>query len=290
MIDYISQHDIIVALILIIIGCVIYTFIVFCKKFPPTTKFYLSSLTCFFIGLGFLITAVILKGHPIRSSIYLALGTILIFSVAYTAYSECRLSKAIISDVEKLIDDKLPINLSIIHYGLNSIEKFDKSKLLNRILSSHDCKYIVLYSLNFFKTNYEILEQFAQSHRLNIVITDPNHLNTIRSLEDSFEPRNQDEVKSHIEQSKRYVCQNICKNGLNKQNVKVYFVNRVLTYSAYIFDEKEFWLCPRQSTKSKKDGIVFVFKNNLENNFYYKDSIDVISSAQSCCSSCGNET
>lgn len=54
--------------------------------------------------------------------------------------------------------------------------------------------------------------------------------------------------------------------------------------------KKNFDYAPDNRQRAKKDGIVFVFKNNLENNFYYKDSIDVISSAQSCCSSCGNET
>lgn len=146
-----SDHDILFAILLILIGCVAYWALISFKGFKTQTRLYLSSTVCFFIGLCFIIISVILKGHPIRSSFYLALGTILIFSIAYTVYTEYRLFSNIIAKIEDTINKKIPINVSVVNYGLSQIEKFDGDMLLNSIKSCHSCKYIVLYSLNFLK-------------------------------------------------------------------------------------------------------------------------------------------
>lgn len=287
-IDIFSEHDILIATILIILSCCIYGVTLFNKTFIPQTKLYLSSCALFFVGLTFFVMAVILKGHPIRSSLYLALGSIFLFSIAYTAYSEYRLSSLILNEIEKLIVEKLSISTSVIDYGMSEIEHYDQQTLLTMIKSCHSCKYIVLYSLDFLRKNYLELEQFVTNNKLFIVMTDPSHNNTILALEDSFEERAKDEIKNHIAQSKDYICHNICKDGLHKDNIQVAYVNRVLTYSSYIFDDRVFWLCPRQSTKTKKEGVVFIFKKNLENNFYYCDSLEVIKNADILCNRCSH--
>lgn len=292
MISFIQNDDVLCALILLII--------LLLSKFALTSKCIkslnivnnnqkiiaaFSSILVFMCGLSFIIMASVVKDHSVRCSIYAGLGSVLIFTIAYTIYSDIKLSSNLVSSVERILLEKLNLADVSKKYGFYNIVDFNKKRLLERIEKSKKCEYIVLYSLNFFEHHWESLEGHSQNNSISFFIINPDDSTSLESLEKSFEGKTKENIKESVLCAQSIICTKICK-AQKLTNVNLSFVDSIITYSAYIFDDEELWFCPRHSAKGKNEGVVFEFKGNLEDNIFFKDAKKLISQSVKYCEQC----
>ena len=264
-------------------------------------KIIIASVVLGAIGIILILTSYKIGDANAKLYSYLSLnlGGLFLISGAYSLISELYLKKNFAEQIQVSINRKLERieNVeSISNVGLSKIEDvFQKEKLIERIKVS---KKVVMFSLinhDFFNTYAPELKDLIENNGLTLNINLFNYQSdSLQVVLNRFGKNDADNLSENIKHVLAYHLKERIHDQLSPEktnNINVKLFDRHPTYSAYLFDDEEYWFVPVFYRKERRPVPVFIFNNNskIRNTEFYKDLCAIEESSTKYCLKNGDD-
>jgi hypothetical protein len=217
------------------------------------------------------------KAHPFASFLLLQLGGLLIFSAGYTALSDYFVRKNFEKQVRTAID-LVRLDQSIEDSGLMRItQKFSQDELERSMRESSSVLMLVIRSDGFFGSSYEQLQQRVQLGNLKLTVMLPNPCNFELMVLMSAKFSDLGDPKKLAETIQRVINVWLKQEMYEKltaerrSQLQVLLVDKYPLYSAYIFDQREFWYIPYHHRNNHQPLSTYVFGKGFDQTEVHKD-------------------
>jgi hypothetical protein len=217
------------------------------------------------------------KVHPFASFLLLQLGGLLIFSAGYTALSDYFVRKNFENQVRTAIEF-VRLDQSIKDSGLMKItQKFSQDELERSMRESSSVLMLVIRSDGFFSSSHEQLQQRMQLGNLRLTVMLPNPCNfelmalMSAKFSDLRDPRKLAETIQRVVNAwlKQEMYENLATE--RRSQLQVFLVDKYPLYSAYVFDQREFWYIPYHHRNNHQPLSTYVFGKGFDQTEVYKD-------------------
>lgn len=217
------------------------------------------------------------KTHPFSSFLLVQLGALLAFSAVYTLFNDYFVRRGF----EKQVRDGINfvrLDQSIKDAGLSRwVDRFNGEDLRTAIGNSSSVLMLVLRSDHFFDASADELMMRIKRGDLRITILLPNPLN--RSLMDLMSKKfsnlsGPEELARSIQRVlnvwlKGRIYDLLPDDRHNQLTVKL--IDKYPLYSAYQFDQREFWYIPYHYRDNHQPTPVMIFGTGFERAAVYED-------------------
>jgi hypothetical protein len=240
-------------------------------------KYIMLVIIFVLVGIALLIWGYFLdKSHPFISFLMLQIGALLIFGAGYTAISDYVLRQNFYQIIRENVDI-VKLDSTIKAFGLMEIQSsFSSDKLRAEVADSCSVRMLVLRSNTFITSSYDAIRErmLTSSFSLSLILPNPHKMDLMTLLAPKFSDDNTAEKLSEkIQTVVRILKQEIHDKLKDEQRsqLKVYYVDKYPLYSAYEFDQRQFWYIPYHHRKDKQQLAVFVFGQPFNNVPVYMD-------------------
>jgi hypothetical protein len=225
------------------------------------------------------------KPYPFVSFLLQQIGAIALFTGVYTSISDYFVRKNFEKQIGEAIDF-VRLDQSIRDFGLSQVRpKFSWDDTKERIRQSSSVRMIVLRSNTFFEGNYEkLLDRLHDgSLLLTVVFPNPNNFALISLLARKFTNLSRPEQLAESIVSvinvwlKRQIYDLLPPE--RRAGLRVLLVDKYPLYSAYLFDQGEFWYVPYHYRNDHQDLPVFVFREEFDQSEIYRDFASLLAQA-----------
>ncbi|WP_320173401.1 hypothetical protein [Maridesulfovibrio sp.] len=252
------------------------------KKFPYKAKIIVASLLVLLFSLFLLFLSKYKTDSDVYAWFLSTLAAIFISGSVMSLLSELFFKEQLQKEINDTVFNNFEINKSIQEFSLSRIDRrWSIGKTIERILESRDCIVIGLYNKNIVEDCQNELRKHLVKNKVTMVMIDPEHENAIAYLDDKFSKDGK--LKELIEGVARTSFD--FKKELNEhgKNFIIKKFKYIVTYSAYLFDEKEIWIIPNTSLPEKFFLPVLVFKftgSEINNSPFFVELNRIVETSQ----------
>ncbi len=229
--------------------------------------------------------------HPIGTYILTSLGNLLIFTTAYAFINDHFIHRKHIQEIEASLR-RVTLDESIQRSGLTEIRaRFTDSEAFSAMQRATTVSMLIMRGSSFFRDYHEGLKKCLQAGHLSlhILLPDPNNSELMRLMASK-----QSDVKDYKEAAQKiansvntWIVQKIFAElpvAERKTRLRVSLIDRYPLYSAYLFDNREFWYLPYHYRKDWRPIPLFVYRERLEKLEIYNDFEQLVTdgSTKSC--------
>jgi hypothetical protein len=178
---------------------------------------------------------------------------------------------------------------TIHEFGLAKVErKFNQEELFDLMGKSSSFTMLVLRSSGFFSAKYlqlkSRMEEDKSEFELRVVLPDPCNVALMTLMSAKFTDANtpQKLAASIADVVNLWIKASIYDKlrADRRHRVTVCFIDKYPLYSAYLFDDKEFWYIPYHHRNDHQDIPVFVFQTDFARTEVFQDFEQLLAEAK----------